>query len=353
MVGLYVAAALAVGVFLGASIVLIAKHGQSDTTSKILDQVERIGAIFTNAAHRGRAGEVVLENLLEATGLGARRDYDLQATLPEGGRPDVVLKFPARGNLAIDSKFPLDHFRRAISATTEAEQRSALQAHSRALALYVSSLAKRDYPAKLPESLSFVICYVPSEDLLAAAYEARPGLFYDAIDDHILLAGPTTLMAIFWSITYGLQQDARARNARAIGNSAAELHHRLGKLADPLQKLGRTMTTAVKDYNSVLGTLEGRVFPEVRRLENLGQFARGTELPDIPTIDAYPRPVAIERYPVIDNDRQHGQHADGSGDGDINFNDEGLTVGWATPDEAAALNQDLGEGYPDDRPPPR
>lgn len=296
MTGVYVAIALAIGVLIGAGIVLIAGRGQSETTGKILDQVERIGAVFTRAAQRGRAGEIALQNLLEATGLGSHRDFDLQATLPEGGRPDVVLRFPGRGSLAIDSKFPLDHFQRATAATTEAEARGFLQAHGRALTLHVTGLAKRDYPSKLPGSLGFVVCYVPSEDLLTAAYEARPALFYNAIDDHVLLAGPTTLMAIFWSITYGLQQDARARNARAIGDSAAALHHRLGKLADPLQKLGRTMTTAVRDYNSVLSTLEGRVIPEVRRLEDLGIFATGTDFPDIPALDAYPRPVDTEHY---------------------------------------------------------
>ena len=350
MTGLYLAAAL-VGVLLGAGIVLlVAKRGQSDTTSRILDQVERIGAVFTHAAHRGRACEIALENLLEATGLGARRDDELQATLPEGGRPDVVLKFPARGNLAIDSKFPLDHFQRSISATTEAEQRSALQAHSRALALHVTALAKRDYPTKVPGSLGFATCYVPSEDLLTAAYEARPGLFYDAIDDHILLAGPTALMTIFWSITYGLQQDARARNARAIGDSAAELHHRPGKLAVPLQKLGRTMTAAVKDYNGILATLESRVFPEVRRLENLGIFATGSELLDVPTVDDYPRPVAIERYPGTDNERGHGHHPDVPARDDIALTDATTTVDGVTTAKAAALNaddlqdEDLGEG---------
>jgi len=97
MTAVYVMIALVVGVFAGAGIALIAKRGQSGTTGKILEHVERIGAVFTNAAHRGRVGEIVLENLLEATGLGKHRDFDLQATLPEGGRPDVVLKFPGRG----------------------------------------------------------------------------------------------------------------------------------------------------------------------------------------------------------------------------------------------------------------
>lgn len=338
MTGLYLAAALAVGVFIGASIVLFTRRGQSDTGSKILEQVERLGDVFTNSAHRGRAGEIALENMLEATGLGNHRDYDLQAALPQGGRPDVVLKFAGRGNLAIDSKFPLDDFRRAIDATTKADQRAALHAHGRALALYVAALAKRDYPAKLPGSLGFAVCYVPSDDVLAAAYEARPGLFYDAIGRHILLAGPAALMAIFWSITYGLQQDARARNVRMISTSAAELHHRLGKLADPLQKLGRTMTTAVRDYNSILATLEGRVFPAVRRLEDLGISTTGTELPDLPTIDAHPRPVALQRYPGATDESQNGQHTGGPADEDDIFTDDELAMEFIPPDEIAALD---------------
>ena len=302
MTALYVMIALVLGVLTGAGIVLIAKRspGQAETSSKILEQVERLGAVFTHPAHRGRAAEITLENLLVSTGLGKHRDFDLQSTLPEGGRPDVVLKFAGRGSLAIDSKFPLDHLQRATFATTETEERNALRAHSRALALYVSNLAKRDYPSKLPGSLGFAVCYVPSEDLLTAAYEAHPTLFYDAVGHRILLAGPTTLMAIFASITYGLQQQALEQNARKIGESAAELHRRLRKLADPVQKLGRTMTTAINDYDSIIATLNGRVLPEIRRLEKLGTFIPGRELPDIPALDAYPRAVFVEGYPGTD-----------------------------------------------------
>ena len=92
----------------------------------------------------------------------------------------------------------------------------------KAVASHVSQLAKRDYPAKLPDAMDFLVCYVPSEELLAAAYESRPILFYDAARDGVLIAGPATLLSILWGIAHGLQHDARARHGQEIGESAAE-----------------------------------------------------------------------------------------------------------------------------------
>jgi DNA recombination protein RmuC len=194
--------------------------------------VQRIGAVFANAAHRGRAGEIVLENLLEAGGMGRHRDFEVQATLSGGGSPDVVLTLPGRGRLFIDAKFPLDDFQRARAAATDKKRRKALAAHGKAVASHVSQLAKRDYPAQLPDAMDFLVCYVPSEELLAAAY--------DAARDGVLIAGPATLLSILWGIAHGLQQDARARHGQEIGESAAELHRRLGTLVPDLQKLGNS-----------------------------------------------------------------------------------------------------------------
>src|SRR5215475_12081600 len=146
--------------------------------------------------------------------------------------------------------------------------------------------------------MEFLVCYVPSEELLAAAYEARPTLFYDAARDGVLIAGPATLLSILWGIAHGLQHDARARHGHEIGESAAELHRRLGGLVPDLQKLGNSLTTAAARYNALLASLEGKVLPQVRRLENLGIFAPGTQLPEPTPLDAPIRPVAVECYPL-------------------------------------------------------
>jgi DNA recombination protein RmuC len=128
--------------------------------------------------------------------------------------------------------------------------------------------------------MDFLVCYVPSEELLAAAYEARPALFYDAARDGVLIAGPATLLSILWGIAHGLQQDARARHGQQIGESPAELHRRLGTLVPDLQKLGTSLTTAAASYNGLLASLESQVLPQVRRLENLEIFPPGTHLPE-------------------------------------------------------------------------
>jgi DNA recombination protein RmuC len=252
--------------------------------------VQRLGAIFANAAQRGRAGELVLENLLEATGMDRHRDFELQVAT-EGARPDVVLNLPGRGRLVIDAKFPLDDFQRAAAAAGEDERRKALAAHAKAVAGHVSALAKRDYPAKITGSIDFTVCFVPAEDLLAAAYQEHPGLFYDAVRDRVLIATPATLMALLWGVAYGWQQDARARQAQQIGDIAADLHQRFALTMRHLQKTGRSMSTAVNSYNALVGSLENRVLPQLRKLEELGIVAHGTQLPQAQTVEAQPRPV--------------------------------------------------------------
>jgi DNA recombination protein RmuC len=311
-VAAYVMIAFAGGVFAGAIIVLIAMRTQA-VDRQILEQVQRIGAVFANTAQRGRAGEIVLENLLEASGMGRHRDFEVQASLPGGGRPDIVLNLPGRGRLFIDAKFPLDDFQRAAGATTDKDRRKALAAHGNAVASHVSQLAQRDYPAKLPDAMDFIVCYVPSEELLAAAYDARPTLFYDAARNSVLIAGPATLLSILWGIAHGLQQDARARHALEIGQSAAELHRRLGALVPDLQRLGTSMTTAVARYNGLLTSLEGKVLPQVQRLENLGIFAPGTQLPEITPLDAPIRPVAVECFPAAGDSATDGEATAGTG----------------------------------------
>jgi DNA recombination protein RmuC len=295
MTATYLLIAFAGGVVVGAVIVMVATRGHS-VNRQILDRVQHIDAVFANTAQRGRAGEIVLEKLLEASGMARHRDFEVQASLPGGGRPDVVLNLPGRGRLFIDAKFPLDDFQRAASAATEKDRRKALAAYGRAVASHVAQLAQRDYPAKLPDAMEFLVCYLPGEELVTAACEARPNLFYDAARDGVLIAGPATLLSILWGVAHGLQQDARARHGHEIGQSAVELHRRLGALVPDLRKLGSSLGMAVTRYNGLLASLEGKVLPQVRRLEDLGIFAPGTELPEVTPLDAPIRPVAVKCY---------------------------------------------------------
>jgi DNA recombination protein RmuC len=297
--------ALVVGVFAGAFVVWFVIRGQGQGNPAVMQSqgeikarldetlvhLQRLGVIFANAGQRGRAGELVLENILVATGMDQHRDFELQVGV-DGSRPDVVVTLAGRGKLIIDAKFPLDDFQRAAAAEAEDERRRALAAHAKAVAGHVSVLAKRDYPSKIKDAINFTVCFVPADDLLSAASKERPELFYEALRQRILIATPTTLVALMWGVAYGWQQDARARQAQQIGDIAAELHERFGILMQHLNKTGRSLNTAVKEYNALVGSLENRVLPQMQRLEDLGILAPGVQLPDARTIEAHSREIS-------------------------------------------------------------
>jgi DNA recombination protein RmuC len=311
--------ALVVGVFAGAFVVWLVTRGQGQGNPAVmhsqgeikarldeaLAQVQHLGAIFANAGQRGRAGELVLENLLEATGMDRHRDFELQVSV-DGSRPDVVVTLAGHGKLIIDAKFPLDDFQRAAAAEAEDERRRALAAHAKAVAGHVSVLARRDYPSKIKDAINFTVCFVPADDLLAAASKERPELFYEALRQRILIATPTTLVALMWGVAYGWQQDARARQAQQIGDIAAELYERFGILMQHLHKTGRSLNTAVKMYNALAGSLENRVLPQMRRLEELGVLVPGARLPEVQIIDALtqavPFPDELTTSESLDNE---------------------------------------------------
>ena len=304
--------ALVIGVFTGALVVWAVTRGQGRAVPDALQtqaeiklriedtfkQVQQISAVFANAGHRGRAGEFVLENLLEATGMAEHRDFQVQVTTPDGSRPDMVLNLPGRGRLVIDAKFPLDDFERATLASTEQERRTALALYAKAVGKHITYLARRDYPSKVEGAIDFTVCFVPGEDLLAAAYEARPSLFYEAVRDRVLIATPGTLMALLWGVTYGWQQDARVQRARDIGEAGAVLHRRIGTLVGHLDSLGGALNKAVNTYNDLLGSLEGRVLPQARKFEEFGIILSEKRLPETHPVDAYARPVSSRRYPM-------------------------------------------------------
>ena len=235
------------------------------------------------------------------------RDFELQVGVDDGSRRDVVLTLAGRGKLVIDAKFPLDEFERAAAAQAEQERRRALAAHARAVAGHVSVLAKRDYPSKIEDAVDFTVCFVPAEDLLSAACAERPELFYEAMRQRVLIATPTTLVALLWGVAYGWQQDARVREAQQIGDTVAELHQRFGILMQHLAKTGRSLNTAVSAYNALVGSLDSKVLPQLRKLEDLGILGPGAHLPDAAALQAQTRPVPVAPGSA-DSDSPDGQN---------------------------------------------
>src|SRR5262249_3042730 len=133
--------------------------------------------------------------------------------------------------------------------------------------------------SKVADAIDFTVCFVPSDDLLAAAYEQDPSLFEKAIARRVLLATPVTVAALLWGVAWGWQRDARVNSAEKVGDLGAELHKRLGILADRVDNLRRRLNGAVEAYNEMVGSLEGRVLPQARRFEDIGILPPGGRLP--------------------------------------------------------------------------
>lgn len=231
---------------------------------------------------RGAWGEVQLRRVVEHAGMLERVDFDTQVigTTDDGRtvRPDAVVRLPGQKLVVVDAKAPLAAFleasqavRTGESAETAAErQRRAATDHARALRAHVDALAAKRYWTAFTPSPELVVCFVPGESFLAAACEADPALLEHAMARRVVLATPTTLLALLRTVALTWQQEVLTGSARQVLELGTELHTRLAGLGDSVGRLGRTLHRAVEDYNAVVGGLERRVLVSARRFGDLG-----------------------------------------------------------------------------------
>jgi DNA recombination protein RmuC len=243
---------------------------------------------------RGAWGEVQLRRVVEHAGMLPRVDFTIQAvgTTPggDGVRPDVVVHLPGGKHVVVDAKAPLTAFLEASEAATDpARQERAAQDHARALRVHVDSLAAKEYWTAFDPSPELVVCFVPGEAFLAAACSADPSLLEHAMARRVVLATPTTLLALLRTVALTWQSEALTGSARELLHLGKELHARLGGLGATAGKLGRTLQRAVEDYNAMVGTLERRVLVTARRMRDLDVTDSDLEIPQ-PLRDA-PRPL--------------------------------------------------------------
>ncbi|MEZ0492139.1 DNA recombination protein RmuC [Kineococcus sp. TBRC 1896] len=242
-------------------------------TEALRDQTASLAGALRASSSRGSWGEVQLRRVVEHAGMLDRVDFTEQATLTtrSGGRvrPDLVVNLPGGKHVVVDAKAPLAAFLRAGETTDDGERRRELAAHARAVRGHVDALAAKEYPSAVEDSPDVVVCFVPGEAFLAAACQADPALLEHAMSRRVVLATPTTLLALLRTVALTWQQDAVAGNARELFEVGRELYERLGTLGGHTASLGRTLHRAVEDYNRFVGTLERRVLVSARRIRDL------------------------------------------------------------------------------------
>jgi DNA recombination protein RmuC len=182
----------------------------------------------------------------------------------------MVVRLAGSKNIVVDSKVPLAAYLEASAAATEEDRAERLQAHARHLRVHVDQLGSKTYWKALPSAPEFVILFIPGEAFLAPALEADPGLLEYALGKRVHIATPTTLVSMLRTASYAWQQQALSENARAVFDLGRELYDRLAGLGKHLDRLGRSLTSAVGAYNQAIGSLESRVLVTARRLSDLG-----------------------------------------------------------------------------------
>jgi DNA recombination protein RmuC len=222
---------------------------------------------------RGQWGEITLRRLVELAGMLEHCDFTTQshqATETGAIRPDMVIHLPEGRDLVVDVKTPLDAYLEATEAPGDAERRTALDRHAAIVGGRVRELASKAYWSQFEKSPEFVILFIPGDQFLSAALTQKPELLDEALRQNIILATPTSLVALLKAIAYGWQQVSLAENAAEIRGLAVQLYERLTTFAAHINDTGKALSDSVKAFNRSVGSLERMVLPSARRFTDLG-----------------------------------------------------------------------------------
>ena len=225
---------------------------------------------------RGRWGELTLRRLVELAGLNEHCDFteQLQVVGEEGAlRPDLVVHMPDARDLVIDAKTPLDAYLASLEAPSEEERQQALRRHAQQVETRVRELASKSYWTQFERSPEFAVLFLPGDQFLSAALAERPELLETALGQSVIIATPSTLIALLKAVAYGWRQSAVAHNAVLIRDLGQELYRRLATFNGHLGRMGQRLGAAVEAYNAAVGSLERQVLPQARRFSELGVTA--------------------------------------------------------------------------------
>jgi DNA recombination protein RmuC len=266
----------------------VRKRGETDLqTRTLLEQMgQTVGNLNSETAGlkkalrqpqtRGQWGELQLRRCVEIAGMTEHVDFELQETLrTEAGsslRPDALFLLPEGRSFVADSKVPLDAFLDAQESEVESERRVHLERHARQAREHVRALSSKDYQGqfKAGEMPDLVICFIPNEPALHAAFGADPELFDYALERNVLLVSPTSLIGLLRTMELGWRQERMVAEAAEIADAAGTLHARFSKFLGDFDTVGKRLDSATKSYNSAVASMEGRLLPQLRKVESLG-----------------------------------------------------------------------------------
>jgi len=269
-----------------------------DTLARAHDLLQReahqLSTALRSPTVRGAWGQMALRNAAELAGMSPYCDFTEQvsvATEDAQLRPDMTVRLPNHRTIVVDAKAPLDAYREAVSAGDEAGRKVALSRHAQAVRGHMRALGQKSYWSQFKEAPDFVVLFLPGESFFSAALEQDQTLIEEGMKSGVVLASPTTLIALLRAVAYGWRQEAVAESAQKIAETGKQLYDRIRVFAEYLKGVGTGLKVATDNYNAAVGSYQSRLEPGARHLTELG-VSTGKDLPELPQVEGPTRAIA-------------------------------------------------------------
>ena len=244
---------------------------------------------------RGRWGEMQLRRVAELSGMSVHCDFTEQQSVDTDKgkiRPDMIVHLPMNREIVVDSKVSLEAYLDTVNASTDDEKRSKMEKHAQQVRTHMIKLASKEYWGQFKQSPEFVVLFIPGESFLGAAVEVDSSLIEDGIEKRVIIATPTTFIALLRAIAYGWRQEQVTKNAQEISDLGRQLYERISTLAQHFDNVGKGLEKAIGSYNKAVGSMESRVLPTVRKFRELG-VTGAEEIPVLDQVDQVPRSLSL------------------------------------------------------------